>query len=131
MRVVKTISELKSLISGYKQENKTVGLVPTMGALHAGHKSLVDRARKENLVEYGFRLPAAKDNRPLTFSEFEQLQGTTIYVSATPADWELMKSEGVVVEQLIRPTGLVDPPLEVRVTLNQIDDLIKIVLERI
>ena len=83
-----------------------------------------DRARKENLVEYGFHLPAAKDNRPLTFSEFEQLQGTSIYVSATPADYELMKSEGVIVEQLIRPTGLVDPPLEVRVTLNQIDDLI-------
>ena len=75
-------------------------------------------------MEYGFRLPAAKDNRPLTFSEFEQLQGTSIYVSATPADYELMKSEGVIVEQLIRPTGLVDPPLEVRVTLNQIDDLI-------
>ena len=75
-------------------------------------------------MEYGFRLPAAKDNRPVTFAEFEQLQGTSIYVSATPADYELMKSEGVIVEQLIRPTGLVDPPLEVRVTLNQIDDLI-------
>ena len=90
-----------------------------------------DRARKENLVEYGFRLPAAKDNRPVTFSEFEQLQGTSIYVSATPADWELMKSEGVVVEQLIRPTGLVDPPLEVRVTLNQIDDLIEEIDRRV
>ena len=93
--------------------------LPQVHAMFGG-----DRARKENLVEYGFRLPAAKDNRPLTFSEFEQLQGTSIYVSATPADYELMKSEGVIVEQLIRPTGLVDPPLEVRVTLNQIDDLI-------
>ena len=83
-----------------------------------------DRARKENLVEYGFRLPAAKDNRPLRFEEFERLMGTTIYISATPAEYELMKSEGVVVEQLIRPTGLVDPPLEVRVTENQIDDLL-------
>ena len=93
--------------------------LPQVHAMFGG-----DRARKENLVEYGFRLPAAKDNRPLTFSEFEQLQGTSIYVSATPADYELMKSEGVIVEQLIRPTGLVDPPLEVRETLNQIDDLI-------
>ena len=84
--------------------------LPQVHAMFGG-----DRARKENLVEYGFRLPAAKDNRPLTFSEFEQLQGTSIYVSATPADYELMKSEGVIVEQLIRPTGLVDPPLEVRV----------------
>lgn len=93
--------------------------LPQVHAMFGG-----DRARKENLVEYGFRLPAAKDNRPLTFSEFEVLQGTSIYVSATPADWELMKSEGVVVEQLIRPTGLIDPPLEVRVTENQIDNLI-------
>ena len=94
--------------------------LPQVHAMFGG-----DRARKENLVEYGFRLPAARDNRPLTFSEFEQLQGTTIYVSATPADWELMKSEGVVVEQLIRPTGLVDPPLEVRITEHQIDNLIE------
>ena len=94
--------------------------LPQVHAMFGG-----DRARKENLVEYGFRLPAAKDNRPLRFEEFEQLQGTSIYVSATPADYELMKSEGVIVEQLIRPTGLVDPPLEVRVTLNQIDDLIE------
>ena len=84
--------------------------LPQVHAMYGG-----DRARKENLVEYGFRLPAAKDNRPVTFAEFEQLQGTSIYVSATPADYELMKSEGVIVEQLIRPTGLVDPPLEVRV----------------
>ena len=100
--------------------------LPQVHAMFGG-----DRARKENLVEYGFRLPAAKDNRPVTFSEFEQLQGTSIYVSATPADWELMKSEGVVVEQLIRPTGLVDPPLEVRVTLNQIDDLIEEIDRRV
>ena len=92
--------------------------LPQVHAMFGG-----DRARKENLVEYGFRLPAAKDNRPLTFSEFEMLQGDSIYVSATPADWELRKSEGVVVEQLIRPTGLVDPPLEVRSSENQIDDL--------
>ena len=82
-------------------------------------------------MEYGFRLPAAKDNRPVTFAEFEQLQGTSIYVSATPADWELMKSEGVIVEQLIRPTGLVDPPLEVRVTTNQIDDLLEEIDKRV
>ncbi|MBE6181426.1 MAG: excinuclease ABC subunit UvrB [Rikenellaceae bacterium] len=100
--------------------------IPQVHAMFGG-----DRARKENLVEYGFRLPAAKDNRPLTFSEFEQLQNTTIYVSATPADWELAKSEGVVVEQLIRPTGLVDPPLEVRVTLHQIDDLIEEIDKRV
>ena len=93
--------------------------LPQVHAMFGG-----DRARKENLVEYGFRLPAAKDNRPLTFSEFEMLQGDSIYVSATPADWELRKSEGVVVEQLIRPTGLVDPPLEVRPPEGQIDDLI-------
>ena len=100
--------------------------LPQVHAMFGG-----DRARKENLVEYGFRLPAAKDNRPVTFAEFEQLQGTSIYVSATPADWELMKSEGVVVEQLIRPTGLVDPPLEVRVTANQIDDLIEEIDKRV
>ena len=88
-------------------------------------------ARKENLVEYGFRLPAAKDNRPLRFEEFEQMMGTTVYISATPADYELMKSEGVVVEQLIRPTGLVDPPLEVRVTMNQIDDLLEEIDKRV
>ena len=100
--------------------------LPQVHAMFGG-----DRARKENLVEYGFRLPAAKDNRPLRFEEFEQLQGTSIYVSATPADYELMKSEVVIVEQLIRPTGLVDPPLEVRVTLNQIDDLIEEIDRRV
>ena len=90
--------------------------LPQVRAMYGG-----DRARKVNLVEYGFRLPAAIDNRPLRFDEFEQLMGTTIYVSATPADYELIKSEGAVVEQLIRPTGLVDPPLQVKVTDNQID----------
>ena len=100
--------------------------VPQINAMFGG-----DRARKENLVEYGFRLPAAKDNRPLRFEEFEQLVGTTIYVSATPADYELMKSEGVIVEQLIRPTGLVDPPLEVRITDNQIDDLLEEIDKRV
>lgn len=83
-----------------------------------------DRSRKQNLVEYGFRLPSAMDNRPLKFDEFEQLIGQTIYVSATPADYELQQSEGVVVEQLIRPTGLLDPRIEVRPSLNQIDDLL-------
>ena len=94
--------------------------LPQVHAMYGG-----DRARKENLVEYGFRLPAAKDNRPLRFEEFESLMGTAIYVSATPADFELDKSEGIIAEQLIRPTGLVDPPLEVRVTENQIDNLIE------
>ena len=84
-----------------------------------------DRARKVNLVEYGFRLPAAMDNRPLTFQEFEEVVGQTIYVSATPADYELEKSGGVVVQQIIRPTGLLDPLIDVRPSLNQIDDLLK------
>ena len=92
--------------------------LPQVHAMFGG-----DRARKENLVEYGFR--------PLRFEEFEQLVGTTIYVSATPADYELMKSEGVIVEQLIRPTGLVDPPLEVRITDNQIDDLLEEIDKRV
>ena len=83
-----------------------------------------DRSRKQNLVEYGFRLPSAMDNRPLKFDEFEQLSGQTIYVSATPADYELQKSEGVVVEQIIRPTGLLEPQIEVRPSLNQVDDLL-------
>jgi excinuclease ABC subunit B len=83
-----------------------------------------DRARKINLVEYGFRLPSAMDNRPLKFEEFETVIGQTIYVSATPADYEMEKSEGIYVEQLIRPTGLLDPVIEVRPSLNQIDDLI-------
>ena len=84
-----------------------------------------DRSRKENLVEYGFRLPAAMDNRPLKFEEWEAMQNQVIYVSATPADYELAKSDGVVVEQVIRPTGLLDPVIEVRPSLNQIDDLIE------
>ena len=100
--------------------------LPQVHAMFGG-----DRARKENLVEYGFRLPAAKDNRPLRFDEFESMMGTTIYVSATPADYELNKSEGLVVEQLIRPTGLVDPPIEVRPTENQIDDLIEEIDRRV
>ncbi|MFY0481534.1 excinuclease ABC subunit UvrB [Flavobacterium sp. PLA-1-15] len=84
-----------------------------------------DRSRKENLVEYGFRLPAAMDNRPLRFEEFEAMQNQVIYVSATPADYELQKTDGVYVEQIIRPTGLVDPVIEIRPSLNQIDDLIE------
>jgi len=92
--------------------------IPQIGAMYGG-----DRSRKENLVNYGFRLPAAIDNRPLKFEEFESLMNQTIYVSATPADFELNKSEGIVVEQVIRPTGLLDPQIEVRPSENQIDDL--------
>lgn len=84
-----------------------------------------DRSRKENLVEYGFRLPAAMDNRPLKFEEFEGMQNQVIYVSATPADYELQKTDGVYIEQIIRPTGLLDPVIEIRPSLNQIDDLIE------
>ncbi|AFK03381.1 UvrABC system protein B [Emticicia oligotrophica DSM 17448] len=84
-----------------------------------------DRSRKESLVEYGFRLPSAMDNRPLKFQEFEDLVGQTIYVSATPADYEIRRSEGVIVEQIIRPTGLLDPEIEVRPSINQIDDLLE------
>ncbi|MEE4258858.1 MAG: excinuclease ABC subunit UvrB, partial [Bacteroidales bacterium] len=93
--------------------------IPQIRGMYGG-----DRSRKQNLVEYGFRLPAAMDNRPLKFDEFEQLTGQTIYVSATPADYELQQSEGIVVEQLIRPTGLLDPIIEVRPSINQIDDLL-------
>ena len=93
--------------------------VPQLHAMYGG-----DRARKINLVEYGFRLPAALDNRPLKFEEFEQMARQIIFVSATPADYELMRSEGVVVDQVIRPTGLLDPPIEVRPSENQIDDLL-------
>ena len=95
----------------------------TISQVHAMYGG--DRSRKENLVEYGFRLPAAMDNRPLKFEEFEALQNQVIYVSATPADYELQKSEGIYVEQVIRPTGLLDPIIEVRPSLNQIDDLIE------
>ena len=94
--------------------------VPQVGAMYGG-----DRSRKENLVDYGFRLPAAMDNRPLKFEEFEALQNQVLYVSATPADYELAKSDGVVVEQIIRPTGLLDPVIEVRPSQNQIDDLVE------
>lgn len=95
----------------------------TISQVHAMYGG--DRSRKENLVEFGFRLPAAMDNRPLKFEEFESLQNQVIYVSATPADYELQKSEGVYVEQVIRPTGLLDPIIEIRPSLNQIDDLIE------
>jgi excinuclease ABC subunit B len=84
-----------------------------------------DRSRKTNLVEYGFRLPSAMDNRPLKFEEFERIIDQTLYISATPADYELEKSEGVLIEQIIRPTGLLDPIIEVRPSLNQIDDLLE------
>lgn len=90
-----------------------------------------DRARKTNLVEYGFRLPAAMDNRPLTFEEFQQMAKQVIYVSATPAEYELQQSEGIVVEQVIRPTGLLDPVIEVRPSLNQIDDLMEEIQQRV
>jgi excinuclease ABC subunit B len=90
-----------------------------------------DRARKQSLVSYGFRLPSAMDNRPLNFTEFESLMNQIIYVSATPADYELEQTEGVVVEQLIRPTGLIDPPIEVRPSINQVDDLLNEIQQRI
>ena len=89
-----------------------------------------DRSRKKNLVEYGFRLPSAMDNRPLKFEEFEAMLGQTLYVSATPADYELQRSEGVVVEQVVRPTGLLDPPIEVRPSKDQIDDLLHEIRKR-
>lgn len=100
--------------------------VPQIRAMYGG-----DRARKKNLVEYGFRLPAAMDNRPLKFEEFEEMTRQTIYVSATPADYELIQSEGVVVDQVIRPTGLLDPIIEVRPSVNQIDDLMEEIQQRI
>ena len=95
----------------------------TISQVHAMYGG--DRSRKENLVEYGFRLPAAMDNRPLKFEEFEALQNQVVYVSATPADYEMQKSEGIYVEQIIRPTGLLDPIIEIRPSANQIDDLIE------
>jgi excinuclease ABC subunit B len=100
----------------------------TISQVHAMYGG--DRSRKENLVEYGFRLPAAMDNRPLKFEEFEGLQNQVLYVSATPADYELEKTEGVYVEQIIRPTGLLDPVIEVRPSLNQIDDLMEEIQKR-
>ena len=101
----------------------------TISQVHAMYGG--DRSRKENLVEYGFRLPAAMDNRPLKFEEFEALQNQVIYVSATPADYEMQKTGGVYVEQVIRPTGLLDPIIEVRPSLNQIDDLIEEIQNRV
>ena len=100
--------------------------IPQVHAMYGG-----DRSRKENLVEYGFRLPAALDNRPLKFEEFEALQNQVIYVSATPADYELQHSQGVYVEQVIRPTGLLDPEIDVRPSENQIDDLIEEIQKRV
>ena len=100
--------------------------IPQIRAMYGG-----DRARKFNLVEYGFRIPAAIDNRPLKFDEFENLASQTIYVSATPADYELEKTNGVIVEQVIRPTGLLDPLIDVRPTMNQIDDLMNEIDKRI
>ena len=100
--------------------------IPQLHAMYGG-----DRARKTNLVEYGFRLPAAFDNRPLRFEEFQELIDQVIYVSATPADFELNEAEGIVVEQIIRPTGLLDPEIEVRPSENQIDDLMEEILQRI
>ncbi|MEC7478389.1 MAG: excinuclease ABC subunit UvrB [Bacteroidota bacterium] len=100
--------------------------IPQIRAMYGG-----DRSRKENLVEYGFRLPAAMDNRPLKFEEFEFLQNQIIYVSATPSDYELIKCEGIIVEQIIRPTGLLDPEIEIKETKNQIDDIINELQDRI
>ena len=100
--------------------------VPQIRGMYGG-----DKARKDNLVTYGFRLPAARDNRPLTFDEFEQKTGQTIYVSATPDEYELERSEGIVIDQLIRPTGLLDPEIEVRPTENQVDDLMDEIRTRI
>jgi excinuclease ABC subunit B len=100
--------------------------IPQVHAMYGG-----DRSRKENLVEYGFRLPAAMDNRPLKFEEFEALQNQVIYVSATPADYELENSQGVFVEQVIRPTGLLDPEIDIRPSLNQIDDLVEEIQKRV
>ncbi len=100
--------------------------LPQIRAMYGG-----DAARKQNLIEYGFRLPAARDNRPLQFNEFEKLTPQTIYVSATPAEYELARSEGVVVDQLIRPTGLLDPEIDIRPSLNQIDDLLEEITQRV
>ena len=100
--------------------------MPQVRAMYGG-----DRARKENLVEYGFRLPSAMDNRPLTFNEFEGMVNQIVYVSATPGEYEIRMSEGIVVEQIIRPTGLLDPTIEIRPCVNQVDDLLEAVDERI
>lgn len=100
--------------------------IPQIGGMYGG-----DRSRKQNLVEYGFRLPSAMDNRPLNFSEFESLLNQTIFVSATPADYELIKTDGEFIEQVVRPTGLLDPPIDVRPSMNQIDDLLDEIQKRI
>lgn len=100
--------------------------IPQIHAMYGG-----DKARKDNLVQYGFRLPAARDNRPLTFEEWEEKTGQTIYLSATPAEYELEQSEGIVVEQLIRPTGLLDPEIDVRPSEHQVDDLMEEILQRV
>ena len=99
--------------------------LPQIRAMYGG-----DHSRKNVLIDYGFRLPAAADNRPLKFDEFEQITGQKVFVSATPADYELEKSEGLVVEQVVRPTGLLDPPIEVRPTENQVDDLLEEIQKR-
>jgi excinuclease ABC subunit B len=100
--------------------------IPQIGGMYGG-----DRSRKLTLVEYGFRLPSALDNRPLSFQEFESIVGQTIFVSATPGKYELEKTEGIVVEQVVRPTGLLDPPIEVRPSVNQIDDLLDEIDKRV
>ena len=100
--------------------------IPQVGGMYGG-----DRSRKQNLVEYGFRLPSAMDNRPLNFNEFESLQNQVIFVSATPGDYELIKTEGEFIEQVVRPTGLLDPPIDVRPSINQIDDLLDEIHKRI
>jgi excinuclease ABC subunit B len=100
--------------------------MPQVRAMYGG-----DRARKENLVDFGFRLPSAMDNRPLTFNEFESMVDQVVYVSATPSEYEIRMSEGIVVEQIIRPTGLLDPTIEIRPCSNQVDDLLDAVDERI
>ena len=99
--------------------------IPQIRAMYGG-----DHSRKSVLIEYGFRLPAAADNRPLKFEEFEEITGQTVFVSATPSDYELRRSEGLVVEQVVRPTGLLDPPIEVRPTQNQVDDLLEEIRRR-
>ena len=100
--------------------------IPQIRAMWGG-----DRSRKMNLVDYGFRLPSALDNRPLNFQEFESLIDKVVFVGATPSDYELSSSDGIIIEQIIRPTGLLDPPIEVRKTENQIDDIINEVHKRI
>jgi excinuclease ABC subunit B len=100
--------------------------VPQVSGMYGG-----DRSRKLNLVDYGFRLPSALDNRPLNFHEFENLMNQVVYVSATPGDYELEQTGGVVVEQVVRPTGLLEPPIEVRPSVNQIDDLLEEIDKRV